>query len=323
MPAMKILCKSLLILPLFLAATHYAKSQEFTSPVPECAREFYDPQMYHWISYENTCAGTINVALVGIGTPHSGALTIKPGHRGSPGMTAKEVEAVGGLKTFVCPGGYLPVNADDNKLIITKIPNRYVCKSTTIVAAGSRTAGSEASGTGTPGVQLLLAAQGYKGAVYQNGMKCSDLIIAASKAIGLQIPQAPSANGETMTESWFLHGMGPEFRAILTKVPLSEVAQKEGSGAINIPIGSVIVTDGHAALFDGVVKVGGKWELITFDANDFVGWSVSLSGVPSNIDPSDRMLAFPGHQVGEHVTRLQWGSNRIVSVYQPTGNHYE
>lgn len=318
---MTVLGKLFFVLLLVVAAMHDANAQEFTSPVPECAREFYDPQMYHWISYENTCAGTINVALVGIGQPHSGALTIKPGHRGSPGMNAKEVEAVGGLKTFVCPGGYLPVNADDNKLIITKIPNRYVCKSTTIVTVGGRMAGSQASSAGTPGVQLLLAAQGYKGAVYQSGMRCSDLIIAASKAIGLQIPQAPSANGETMTESWFLHGMGPEFRAILTKVPLSEVAQKEGSGAINIPIGSVIVTDGHAALFDGVVKVGGKWELITFDANDSVGWSVSLSGAPSNTDPSDRMLAFPGHQVGEHVTRLQWGSDRIVSVYQPNVNN--
>jgi len=312
--------KSLFILLLVVAAAHDVKSQEFTSPVPECVREFYDPQMYHWISYENTCTGTINVALVGIAKLNSGALTIKPGHHGSPGMNAKEVEAVGGLKTFVCPGGYLPVNADDNKLIITKIPNRYVCKSTTIVASGSRMPGSQSSNAGTPGIQLLLAAQGYKGAVYENGMRCSDLIIAASNAIGLQISQVPSANGETMTESWFLHGMGPGFRAILTKVPLSEVAQKEGSGAINIPIGSVIVTDGHAALFDGVVKVGGKWELITFDANNSVGWSVSLSGTPSTTDPNDKMLAFPGHQVGEHVTRLQWGSDRIVSVYQPSSN---
>lgn len=310
----------LFVVFLVLALAQKYQAQEFTSPVPECSREFYDPQMYHWISYENTCAGTINVALVGVGTPHSGALTIKPGHHGSPGMTVKEVEAVGGLKTFVCPGGYLPVNADDSKLIITKIPNRYVCKSTTIVAAGSS---SQASSAGTRGVQLLLAAQGYKGAVYENGMRCSDLIIAASKAVGLRLPQVPFAGGETMTRSWFLHGMGPDFQPIITKVRLSELAQKEDSGAVNIPIGSVIVTDGHAALFDGVIKVGGKWELITFDANDSVGWSVSLSGTPSSTDPNDKMLAFPGQQVGEHVTRLQWGSDRIVSVYQPTGSRSE
>jgi hypothetical protein len=315
--------KCCLILFLVVAMARNGKAQEFTSPVPGCAREFYDPQMYHWISYENTCAGTINVALVGIGVPHSGALTIKPGHRGSPGMDAKEVEAVGGLKAYVCPGGYLAVNADDNKLIIAKMANRYVCKSTTIVNTGGRMPGSQASSANETGVQLLLAAQGYKGAIYESGMKCSDLIIAASKAVGLKLPQAPFASGETMTKSWFLHGMGPDFRPIITKVRLSELAQKEDIGAVNIPIGSVIVTDGHAALFDGVVKVGGKWELITFDANDSVGWSVSLSGTPSITDPNDKMLAFPGQQVGEHVTRLQWGSDRIVSVYQPIGNSHQ
>jgi hypothetical protein len=150
-------------------------------------------------------------------------------------------------------------------------------------------------------------------------MKCSDLIIAASKSIGVQIPEIPNAKGETMTKSWFLHGMGPEYRLILKDAPLSQIAREEGSGSINIPIGSVIVTDGHAALFDGVVKVGSDWQLITYDANDSVGWTVSLSGNPSTTDPSDKMLAFSGHQVGEHVTRLQWGSDHVVSVYQPIG----
>src|ERR1700733_14102420 len=128
--------KYLFILLLVIAATHEAKSQEFTSPIPECAREFYDPQMYHWISYENTCAGAIHVTLVGMSKPYSGALDIKSGRHQSPGISAKEVEAVGGVRTYVCPAGYLAVNAADNKLIIAKVVNRYVCKNTTLLTSG-------------------------------------------------------------------------------------------------------------------------------------------------------------------------------------------
>ena len=122
-----------------------------------------------------------------------------------------------------------------------------------------------------------------------------------------------------MTESWFMHGMGPGFRPIVTAVPLSQLAQDDGNEMIHIPIGSVIVTNGHAALYTGVIKVGNQWQLITYDANDAKGWTVSLSGMPSPTDPNDQMLSFPGHQVGTHVTRLQWNSDDVVSVYQPLG----
>jgi hypothetical protein len=311
--------KFLSIVLFVFAMAHAAKSQEFTSPIPECAHEFYDPLMYRWISYENKCAGAIHVTLVGLSKPHSGGLDIKPGGKQSPGMDAKEVEAVGGLKAYVCPAGYLAVNADDNKLIIVKVVDRYVCKSTTILNTGHNSPHSPPPSTETYGVQLWRAAQSHQGAAYEEGMQCSDLIIAASNAIGLHVPVGPLGKGETVTGNWFAHGMGPEFRAIVTNIPLSEDAKKYGDDLIKIPIGSVIVTNGHAALFDGVVRVRGKWELITYDANDRRGWTVSLSGNPSETDPTDRMLKFPGHQVGQHVTRLQWGSDRLVSVYQPIG----
>jgi hypothetical protein len=86
-------------------------------------------------------------------------------------------------------------------------------------------------------------------------------------------------------------------------------------------IGSVIVADGHAALFSGVVKVGSDWQLIIYDANDQVGWTVSLDGTPSKDDPDDKMLSFPGHVVGQHVTREQWGTDHLVKVFQPIGYH--
>ena len=173
------------------------------------------------------------------------------------------------------------------------------------------------------GIQMLQAARSHEGAAYGKGMQCSDLVISASRAIGVRIPEVPSVRGETVTQSWFLHGMGLGYRIVVDSVPLSKLAQEEGSGLITIPLGAVIVTAGpppHAALFNGIVKVYGAWQLITYDANNETGWTVALSGTPSPTDPDDRMLAFPGHRVGDHVTRLQWGPDHLVRVYEPIGN---
>jgi len=175
------------------------------------------------------------------------------------------------------------------------------------------------------GIRLLNAAQGLEGATYKTGMQCSDLLITACHApgVGVMVTTTPQ-DGATMTKSWFVHGMGPEFIQLFggdAGESLDQLAQDEGSGKIAIPIGAVIVADGHAALFDGVVMVDGQWQIITYDANDARSWTVSLSGTPSKTDPEDKMLSFPGHQVGTHVTRLQWGRDHSVKVFQPIGNH--
>ena len=118
--------------------------------------------------------------------------------------------------------------------------------------------------------------------------------------------------------------MGPEFLQIwggTNGAPLGDLADQSGSNKINIPVGSVIVTDGHAALYTGNIKVDDQWELTTYDANDQTGWTVSVNETPSKSDQLDRMAAFPGHRVGEHVSRLQWGDDHLVKVFQPIGNH--
>jgi hypothetical protein len=85
--------------------------------------------------------------------------------------------------------------------------------------------------------------------------------------------------------------MGAKYRIIVEKVPLSQPAEEESNGVTAIPLGSVIVTPGHAAPFDGVVKVGKTEQLIVYDANgDKHGWYVALIGAPSEVDPNDRML---------------------------------
>jgi hypothetical protein len=173
------------------------------------------------------------------------------------------------------------------------------------------------------GVKLLTSAQTFNGSPYREGMQCSDLVIKASHDAGVEITTTPTS-GRTMTETWFQGGMGPEYRQVWGGAgggTLRQLANEVGEGTANLPIGSVIVTNGHAALYNGVVRVGSTWQLITYDSNDSQQWVVSLDGTPSPDDPDDRLLTFPGHQVGDHVTRLQWGLDHVVKVFQPIGNH--
>ena len=73
--------------------------------------------------------------------------------------------------------------------------------------------------------------------------------------------------------------MGAEFKQVAggnDGTPIGQLAADEASGTVTIPLGSVIVTDGHDALFEGVVKVVTTWQLITYDANASSGWTISL-----------------------------------------------
>ena len=117
------------IAPLILlfSFSNKARSQGYAEPVPSCVREFYDQHLYNWISYENTCSTAIHVTLVGISKPHPGALDIKPGGHGSPGLSAKEVQAVGGLRVYACPVGYVAVDSSD-RYLLNGVVDRYECK---------------------------------------------------------------------------------------------------------------------------------------------------------------------------------------------------
>lgn len=177
------------------------------------------------------------------------------------------------------------------------------------------------------GTRLFAAASHYDATPYSQ-MTCDQLITKAARSAGIDLHT--SITSGTVTKSWFDHGMGSEFRQIVggaNGITLEQLAADEGANRVNLPIGAVIVTDGgddphgHAALFAGVVDLNGKPQLILYDANNSDGWQITLEGQRSQTDPPDTSLSFPGHQVGFHVTRLQWGQSRPVKVFQPIGNH--
>jgi hypothetical protein len=170
------------------------------------------------------------------------------------------------------------------------------------------------------GIRLWSAASALIGTAYSKpNMSCDKLISMASRAAGIHIVTAPFSKG-TVTKSWFDHGLGPEFRQIWggeTGMSLTELAAKETSNRITIPIGSVIVAEGHAALFDGYVKYHQGRQMLLLDANNDVSHTISLKGVPDV--PNDKMIELPGHQVGYHATRLQWKEDTRVKVFEPIG----
>jgi hypothetical protein len=138
---------------------------------------------------------------------------------------------------------------------------------------------------------------------------------------------------KTLTGGWFRYGIGPHFPQITggdIGIPLRQLVDDYIAGKVDIPIGALIVADGHAALFDGVIKIGSQMEFITYDANfdkdHPSGWRVSVltgaatQGTAGQDDFGVIQLKFGGQQVGEHATRLQWQDSTSVKVYQFIGN---
>jgi hypothetical protein len=174
------------------------------------------------------------------------------------------------------------------------------------------------------GISLLEAAQSFQGSQYRPGMTCNVLIIRAIRQASMDM-----TTGNT-TSIWFNRGLGSDFRQIYggaNGLPLGQLVNDLNNDEVDIPLGSIIVQDGHAAFYAGQIKIQEKWEIITYDANDQSGWTVTGNGaffrsdspVPSGNDPGV-LMRFPGKQVGEHVTRLQWSHEHLVKVFQPVAD---
>jgi len=132
------------------------------------------------------------------------------------------------------------------------------------------------------------------------------------------------------TSAWFNKGLGSDFRQIYggaNGLRLGQLVDDLNNNIVDIPLGSIIVQDGHAAFYTGQIKIKDKWEIVTYDANDQSGWTVTANGeffksdnpIPSGSN-SAMMIRFPGRQVGEHVTRLQWSHDHLVKVFQPVAD---
>lgn len=100
-----------LSLGLFAVAGAFAAETE--SPrLNHCVSRVYDPAMYNWLAFENNCGESIHIVYVQNSPGYGGsAMTVRPGRKGNTGYSRREVDAKGGYELYVCPAGFIPVDA--------------------------------------------------------------------------------------------------------------------------------------------------------------------------------------------------------------------
>lgn len=113
---------------LMLGATTASAQQYVTPQYNGCIRQFYDPAMYNWLAYENTCSQSLSVTFVPYQPGHGGggAVDLGPGRHSSTGLSRREVHDNGGFELYVCPAGYIPVGPDGR--YITRVIPEFRCK---------------------------------------------------------------------------------------------------------------------------------------------------------------------------------------------------
>jgi Sel1 repeat len=93
-----------------------------------CISPFYDPRSYNWLAFRNSCPQTLHVTWIfgaerGLGS----SADISAGANASTGYSSSEVGAKNGWEVYVCPAGYLSVDAQGNGIRGGKA-QPYVCK---------------------------------------------------------------------------------------------------------------------------------------------------------------------------------------------------
>ncbi|HKD79067.1 MAG TPA: tetratricopeptide repeat protein [Candidatus Angelobacter sp.] len=106
------------------STAHYA------TPLPgSCIGSFLDPKYYNWLSFQNNCGQAIRLVFVSKSTSNywSGAKDLAPGQAGNTGWSQSDVDKMGGFTVFVCPAGYLAVDAFTDQGI-TRSNQEFRCK---------------------------------------------------------------------------------------------------------------------------------------------------------------------------------------------------
>src|ERR1700722_4555446 len=106
-------------------AGQYAASLSAT-----CIRGFWDPKFYSWLSFENQCGQAIHLSFVATSASDTFGMSstdIAPGQASNTGWSQDEVNRKGGFALFVCPAGYVAVDASTGQTV-SRSNQDYRCK---------------------------------------------------------------------------------------------------------------------------------------------------------------------------------------------------
>ena len=111
-----------------LMAASLASAQTYKTPeYNNCIRQFYDPNMYNWLSYENVCSVALSIVYIPFNPGYGGSgMDLAPGRNANTGYSQREVQGKGGFDLYVCPAGYIPVDANDR--YVDRVNTRFRCK---------------------------------------------------------------------------------------------------------------------------------------------------------------------------------------------------
>lgn len=114
-----------------LASSSITSAQRHEIPqLNSCIKEFYDPEMYNYLTFKNTCSQSLTVVLIakdGSGT--GGTMELRPGGKDSVGRSAGKEPKPGSFELYVCPTGNIPV--DDNNRLVSKPGSSFRCRQKT------------------------------------------------------------------------------------------------------------------------------------------------------------------------------------------------
>src|ERR1700761_5840215 len=99
---------------LFMSVCSWSSSaQNHTEPaVNSCIKEFYDPGMYHYLTFKNNCSQTLTIVFVAKdGSGATVTMELRSGASDSVGRSADGVvPKIGAFQLYICPAGYMPVD---------------------------------------------------------------------------------------------------------------------------------------------------------------------------------------------------------------------
>ena len=122
-----LLFASCALLAVVNAQTAFAQRHEIPA-FNSCIREFYDPEMYDYLTYKNNCSQSLTIVFVAKdGSGIGGSMDLRPGGKDSVGRSAGgRVPKIGDFQLYVCLLGYLPV--DDKGKVVSKPGSNFECK---------------------------------------------------------------------------------------------------------------------------------------------------------------------------------------------------
>ena len=108
------------------AESAFAQRHE-TPAFNSCIREFYDPGMYDYLTFKNSCSQSLTVVFVAKdNSGASGTMDLRPGGQDSIGKLAGRVPKIGDFQLYVCRSGDLPF--DDTGKVVSKPRSSFQCK---------------------------------------------------------------------------------------------------------------------------------------------------------------------------------------------------